>query len=321
MPRFDTLPADQQAVLRLLLKQGTSYDVIARTLKMAPAAVRDRARSACSALGPLSTEPAPPARDAVIDYLLGQGEDATAAHAALSGSQDTHAWASAIAAELHPLSGSPLPSLPVIAAVPAPVTVTADPGTTETVSADAVEHDEDVEPVAADGGPPGSRTGGAILLVGAGILGALAIGFFVGRASKDDGAKTTPVATKKAAAKANVIGQANLSPARGADAPQGLGVAQFAHQGGKDKINVLVQGLPRITKGNGYGVWLVGKDSGTTWLGYFKAITTDGKAAAQQDLTVNPRTYSSVLITHQRGAKPTRPGAAVLSGTIQFPTS
>ena len=50
MARIDDLPADQQAVLRLLLTQDRSYDEIARSLRMAPAAVRDRAHEALSAL-------------------------------------------------------------------------------------------------------------------------------------------------------------------------------------------------------------------------------------------------------------------------------
>ena len=52
MSRFDSLPADQKAVLQLVLKQGKRYEDIAAMLRMEPAAVRERARDALDALGP-----------------------------------------------------------------------------------------------------------------------------------------------------------------------------------------------------------------------------------------------------------------------------
>ena len=51
MARVDDLPADQKAVIQLLLKQGKTYDELAALLRLDGAGVRDRALDALDALG------------------------------------------------------------------------------------------------------------------------------------------------------------------------------------------------------------------------------------------------------------------------------
>ena len=297
MARFDELPADQQAVLRLLLTQDTSYDEIARTLRMAPAAVRDRAYDALGSLGPAGSAPDHAGRAAIGDYLLRQRDDAPSD---LTTDAGARSWATGVRKELVGVATGPIPELPGGAKPKA-----ASSGKASTAAA---------------GAPKGSRVGGAILLTGAGILAALLIGVFVGRATKSDSSasKTT---TTRSSRPGNVIGQANLRPTRNANAPRALGIAQFARQGGKDRINVIAEGLPKIPKNIGYGVWLIDQKLAPVFLGYFQALTTTGQAASQSDLKVDPRKYSAVAITKQRGKNPTTPGEPVIGGQIQFPTS
>ena len=71
MPSLDSLPADQRAVLQLVLQRGHSYDEIAKLLSIDRAAVRDRALSALDALGPQTGVPSEQ-RALITDYLLGQ---------------------------------------------------------------------------------------------------------------------------------------------------------------------------------------------------------------------------------------------------------
>ena len=52
MASLDSLPADQRAVLQLVLQRGRSYDDIAKLLSIDRAAVRQRALAALDALGP-----------------------------------------------------------------------------------------------------------------------------------------------------------------------------------------------------------------------------------------------------------------------------
>ncbi len=295
MARFDELPADQQAVLRLLLTQDVAYDEIARTLRMAPAAVRDRAYEALGSLGPAGSAPDHDDRAAVGDYLLGQRADAPGVLA----DDRLRAWATAVRREL---SGVAVAALPEIEPAAAAKAKTAD------------------TPSTPDRPQRGSRVGGAILLTGAGIVAALAIGFFVGRASKSDSSSTSTAARSSGRA-SNVIGQANLRPTANAKAPRAIGIAQFAHASGVDKINVIAQGLPKIPKSIGYGVWLIDQKRAPVFLGYFQAITTTGQAASQTDLKVDPRLYSAVAITQQTGKNPKTPGSPVIGGQIQFPTS
>ena len=71
MASLDSLPADQRAVLQLVLQRGRSYDEIAQLLSIDRAAVRERALSALDALGPQTGVP-PERRALITDYLLGQ---------------------------------------------------------------------------------------------------------------------------------------------------------------------------------------------------------------------------------------------------------
>src|SRR3981081_3694183 len=73
MTEIDALPADQRAVLQLLLKQGKSYEDLAGMLNMDASTVGERAHSALEAIGPdTGRRLAPERRAEVSDYLLGQ---------------------------------------------------------------------------------------------------------------------------------------------------------------------------------------------------------------------------------------------------------
>ncbi|HMI94743.1 MAG TPA: sigma factor-like helix-turn-helix DNA-binding protein, partial [Polyangiales bacterium] len=76
MSGLETLPPDQRAVLQLILVQGRGYADLAATLRLDPAAVRERAHAGAEALG-LPGGPAldQQTRGRVVDYLLGQQDD------------------------------------------------------------------------------------------------------------------------------------------------------------------------------------------------------------------------------------------------------
>ncbi|HET9102375.1 MAG TPA: sigma factor-like helix-turn-helix DNA-binding protein [Solirubrobacteraceae bacterium] len=113
MASLESLPADQRAVLQLVLQRGRSYDQIARLLSMDRAAVRQRAVGALGALGPDTGLP-PERRELIADYLLGQlePEAAEAVRDGIGGSPADRAWARVVASELGPLVSSPLPEIP-----------------------------------------------------------------------------------------------------------------------------------------------------------------------------------------------------------------
>jgi outer membrane biosynthesis protein TonB len=113
MASLDSLPADQRAVLQLVLQRGRSYDEIARLLSIDRAAVRQRALTAFDLLGP-QTGVEDQRRALITDYLLGQLPAAVAAQTRdrLAESPGERAWARVLASELAPLTKEPLPEIP-----------------------------------------------------------------------------------------------------------------------------------------------------------------------------------------------------------------
>jgi hypothetical protein len=308
MARIDDLPADQQAVLRLLLTQDRSYDEIARSLRMAPAAVRDRAHEALSALGPADTPLSSSRRAELTDWMLGQQStaDASRTEEALAGSPAAAAWARVVSGELRPMAADGrLPELP------APDTPLDDEPVLADAGGGARERSE-----LREARRPASRRGGAILLAVLALLLTGAAGFALGRATGGGDDEQPARAANDAAT--SILGQANLRPPQGAGAPKALGIAQFIERDGQRLINVLAEGLPRAPQGSGYGVWMTGQGREPVWLGYFQAVTTNGQAGAQSALKVDPGDYQQVQITRQQGRSPKTPGTTFLSGPIRL---
>src|SRR4051794_5842635 len=127
MARFDDLPADQKAVLQLVLRQGRTYAEIATLLKISDAAVQNRALTALDAIGvggPTSLEGLDEERqDEVGDSLLGQqwASGRAATRGSLGASQSARDWARAVAPELRTAGVAGEDSLPEIPADPAEV--------------------------------------------------------------------------------------------------------------------------------------------------------------------------------------------------------
>jgi hypothetical protein len=136
MAPLDSLPADQRAVLQLVLQRGRTYDDIAKLLSIDRGAVRQRALSALDTLGPETELPADQRAD-ITDYLLGQLPAGAAEQTRdrLADSAPERAWARVIAGELADISKDPLPEIPAAggrseATEPTPMPTT-DPAATE----------------------------------------------------------------------------------------------------------------------------------------------------------------------------------------------
>src|SRR4051794_24792236 len=111
MSTLDSLPADQRAVLSLLLLQGRSYEDIGAALRISEAALRERAHGALATLGPQDAGLSARRRAEIGDWLLLQGpEDERAETEAFLVRSDTgRAWAAAGADALRPLGGDHVP--------------------------------------------------------------------------------------------------------------------------------------------------------------------------------------------------------------------
>jgi Anti-sigma-K factor rskA len=313
MGRLDTLPADQRAVLGLLLRQGKSYDELSGLLRLDAAAVRERAHAALTALAPQSANGLEPERRAeVADYLLGQGSEVEreAARVYLAGSAPGRAWARGVAEALEPVA--PERGLPEIPADPQP-------------AADAPETAPAPPPPAPES-PRVSRKGGAILLGALAVLAAAAVALILllggsGGGDSSTGASTTPTqaSTTASGAATKVRAQANLTAPAGASAAKALGVIQVVEVNGQQQLIAIVQGLPKPGGGEGFGIWLSAPNGRRAWLGFFQSTDKQGRLLAQGALRQPIAGYDQMLVTRQSGTAPKQPGRVYLRGRIQRP--
>lgn len=116
MATFDQLPADQRAIIELLLKRGRSYDALSDMLDMPPSRVRELARDALTELAPHSARRVDPDwRDQIADYALGQqsGPESAATQGHLKRSEPARTWLASLLDSLDQLyTNGSRPELP-----------------------------------------------------------------------------------------------------------------------------------------------------------------------------------------------------------------
>jgi hypothetical protein len=345
MASLDNLPADQRAVLELVLKRGRTYDEIARMLSIDRAGVRERALSAFDAIGPQTRVP-PERRALITDYLLGQLpskiSDDTRERLAQSASE--RAWARVIASELEPIAASPLPEIPTEGARD-PEPAVASAAAAEPVAAAAAEPSP--APADASAGQsqprglaarPSSRRGGIILLsLGALVVVAavVVIALLSGGGSKKNATTTASASTSTsstpttsstpstststtAANGAKLVAQINLTAPTSAAAKKPVGVALVLKQGKNTGVAIRAQNLPANGKHDAYAVWLYKSAKDNHILGFVNpAVGTDGVLQAESALPSNAGHFSQLLITKETQQSPKSPGTIVLQGTLK----
>jgi hypothetical protein len=333
MASLDSLPADQRAVLQLVLQRGKSYDEIAALLSIDRAAVRERALNALDALGPQTGVP-PERRALITDYLLGQlpprvTEDVRAGLAASAGER---AWARVVASELAPIASKPLPEIPLESAARPPEPHPAAPAASEqpapTPAAAPADGAGEPEPSPAR---PSSRRGGAVLLGGVVVVAVVVLVFAVnaltrGSSSKKSSTSSTATASAPAAttissptttSAAQVTAQVNLSsPIAG---QKTVGVAFVVRQGTNEGLVLRATGVPANTTHNAYAVWLYNSPTDSHILGFVSpGVKADGRLQTAGVLPSNAAHFKQLLVTLETQAKPHGPGKIVLEGPLNL---
>jgi anti-sigma-K factor RskA len=309
MARFDSLPADQKAVLQLLLKQGKSYDDLAGLLRTTPEQVRERALLALDALGPADGHDLDDDQvDDLGDYLLGQQSASARARTRqlLESSAPARNVARTIAGELRPLAGDALPDVPA-----------------EPAEADEAFRALDARKRARTEQAKKSRTGGAVLLAGAGLLLALVVllltGVIGGGDDDEDGERAATTTQAATTGQPRLVAQVNLQPPEGSQS-EALGVVQILEQGGQRAIAVVGQGLPESRR---YAVWLTGGEGRPALLGFAPPVQGSGETRGQlQALASFPEDAegkTDILLTRETVDRPTQPGTVVLRGDLDQP--
>jgi hypothetical protein len=274
MPTLDSLPAQQRAILELVLKQGKSYSEIAGLLDMPEPRVGSQARDSLGALAPRTAERVDSDwRDQVADYLLGQqtgaAADATRMH--ISSSEAARTWALSVVDSLGDLyAAGTEPEIP-------------DGGHQPRRARRAASPSPSPKPVAARRATPAGSTGLRRRIVGAVAVSlviavtafALGPGFGPSGGSDDEGIAADSVAGSAASGAetgSDVLptGALELKPEAG---EKGKGVATFLTQDGKPGLLVQAKLQPNA-EGQAYEVWLYNDQDDAVSLG---AQVTDDK--------------------------------------------
>src|SRR3954463_3076122 len=127
MATLDQLPAEQRAIVELVVQRGRSYGALAEVLQVPSERVRELARDALTELSPRTAARVDAGwRGQVADYLLGQqaAEEARATRDYLKRSESARAWALSLLDSLDPLypngASPPVPEPGAEAAVAEP---------------------------------------------------------------------------------------------------------------------------------------------------------------------------------------------------------
>ncbi len=352
----DSLPADQRAVLQLVLQRGRSYDDIAALLAIDRAAVRERALSALDALGP-DSELDPTRRALITDYLLGQLPPAVSEdiRSRLAASPGERAWARVVAAELTPLANRTLPEIPSPEASPPSSSMSSSPPGAEPtprppreqVPADGpAPRESDPDPTSAAEGvvspeprpghggssrrkQPSSRRGGAIVL-GAGLLAVVVVVVILitdgGSASHKSTKASTTGATASsgstatstsATAQAKPVAQVTLTSPTGSKNVGG--VAVVVKQGANEGLVIRAQGIPANTTHDAYAVWLYNSPTDNHILGFVNpGVKANGVLQTAGVLPTGAAHYKQLLVTLETQSKPRSPSKIVLQGALSL---
>jgi anti-sigma-K factor RskA/sigma-70-like protein len=108
VPTFDQLPAEQRAIIELVVQRGRDYDALSDALGITPERVRELARDALVELSPRTAKRIDAERRVELaDWVLGQQSksDAEATRRHLQGSETSRAWANSLLDSLEDMYG------------------------------------------------------------------------------------------------------------------------------------------------------------------------------------------------------------------------
>ncbi|GAC1318121.1 MAG: hypothetical protein NVSMB25_07060 [Thermoleophilaceae bacterium] len=335
MATFDQLPAEQRAIIELVVQRGRSYQSLADVLEIAPDRVRQLAREALAELSPVTADRVDSHwRGQVADYLLGQqsGPEASATRGHLKNSEPARTWALSLLDSLDALYGNGArPQIPSGDGSATPPRRMRDQRGRDdqapAVAPAAGEHqrgavDETAEPQPERRLSPAASDAlrrrrlvsalGGIVALAAIVAGVLALtGSFDSKSKKPAAGRTPP---------ARIVGTIALNPVGAANA--GLqGVAVIAERGGQRQI--VVQAKLKTTPQNyAYEVWLYNSPTDVYPLGA-QQTNQQGIFSGAGPLPANFARFKSVDVSLEKIARSTaHSGPSVLRGdfaTIKAP--
>ncbi len=320
MATFDQLPAEQRAIIELVLKQGKSYEALGQMLGLPPERVRELARQSLVTLSPVSAEAVEEtSRAQIADYLLQQqsGAESTATRGLLRRSEGARAWSRSVLDSLEQFYDPA--NLPTI-----PSGDGAGPPPQPRPSWRSELREKLPAAKEAPAGAPGDRqepspralavarrrwlaAAGALVLAALLAILVWPIGLVAG--DGDDDGKAEKSKARKPARR--VVGQLVLQPV---EKGKGTGVAVIAS--GKPRQLIVQARLPATPRGVAYEVWLYNSDRSARSLG---AQVTDPKGTFQGagPLPADVTRYAFIDISREKVDPDARhSGVSVLRGRI-----
>jgi anti-sigma-K factor RskA/sigma-70-like protein len=333
MATFDQLPAEQRAILELVVGRGQTYDELSGMLGMPTARVRELAREALGDLAPATAARVDSDwRGQIADYVLGQqsGPESTATKGHFKRSEPARAWAYSLLDSLgHLYPNGAMPEIPEAdGAGPERAPVASPAPRAEPAPAAR-------SPQPAVRSPQAARTGalspaaqsvvrrrriiGGILAAAVLVVVILLITNVIGGGGGKKNAASTTGTSTTGGAPTKFLRDGVLKPVNGA---KGTGIAVVLQQGSQVQLVVQATKLQPTTRQTAYEVWLYNSTSDTAPLG---AQFTDqqGNLQGRGAVPANWQKFRYVVLTREKvGTNPKTPSGLVLRALLgAVPTS
>jgi hypothetical protein len=322
MTPLDTLAPDQRAVLELVLRQGRSYGELSELLAIPDRDVRARADAGLRALA----GDAGPGVDTgrIADWLLGQQPETEAerTRAAVARNDAARKWAATAAERLRQLGGASVPEVPGADDAPR-----ARPRPLRSGSADAATRPR---PAREGGSSPAaglrsSKLGGAVLIAALVLVVGGLIALVVTRGDDEPSGEPAAASSGDATPTPTATAAGNDILLQGVNGSKAAGLMRLVPANdGKVRFAIAAENVPANKGREVYAVWFTQSGGTPRRLGFAQAqvgkdgvLTTGGPQKG--DETAFPKwfaTYDKILITRETNARATKPGPAVLEGTL-----
>jgi anti-sigma-K factor RskA/sigma-70-like protein len=340
MATFDQLPAEQRAILELVVGRGQTYDELSGMLGMPPARVRELAREALGDLAPATAARVDADwRGQIADYVLGQqtGPEATATRGHFKRSEPARAWAYSLLDSLGHLY--PNGAMPEIPEADGSAPAEAPPAPPPRAEEAAADEPTAVQPAAAPprraaprpARPSGGGAGGlspaaaAVVKRRRIIGGALAAAVLVvvilliagvfggGSDNKSNASGTGTGTTPTGGAQTRLLSEGVLKPENGG---KGTGIAVVISQGDAKQLVIQATKLEPTDQQSAYEVWLYNSASDAVALG---AQFTDqqGNLQGRGPVPGNWQRFKDVVLSREKvGTNPKRPASVLLRAKL-----
>jgi hypothetical protein len=332
MTPLDTLAPDQRAVLELVLRQGRSYGELSELLAIPDRDVRARADAGLRALAGEAGPGVDTGR--IADWLLGQQPEAEAerTRAAVARNDAAREWAATAAERLRELGGVSVPDVPGGEASPAldPDAPRARPRPLRGGSSSGAATGARARPPREDASSPAaglrsSKLGGAVLIAVLVLVVGGLIAFVVTRGDDEPSGSPAAASSSEATPTPTAAATGNDILLQGTNGSKAAGLMRLVPgSDGKVRFAIAAENVPANKGREVYAVWFTQSGGKPRRLGFAQTqvgkdgvLTTGGPQKG--DEAAFPRwfaTYDKVLITRETNARATKPGPAVLEGTL-----